>query len=69
MKQAKRLPGWPVGGDDVGDKYGEYEVQATNGTEHDYPQIAQGLAKETVRELTEKKKEWYHKPVSGDPVE
>ena len=48
---------------DMVNQYGTYEVQATNGTENDYPQIAQGLAKETERELTEKKKDWYHKTV------
>lgn len=55
----KRGTGWPAGEDDVMNKYGEYEVQATNGTEHDFPQIAQGLAKETERELIEKKERWY----------
>ena len=61
--QSKRGPRWPDSEDDVINKYGTYEVQATNGTEHDYPQIAQGLAKETERELTEKKEGWYHKPI------
>ena len=29
----ERKPGWPEGDDDVINKYGTYEVQATNGTE------------------------------------
>ena len=58
MKQTKRLPGWPVGGDDVGDKYGEYEVQATNGTENEYPQIAQGLPVAEKQALQEKEARW-----------
>ena len=62
MKQ-RRGPRWPDSKDDVINKYGTYEVQSTNGMENDYPQIAQGLAKETAQELTEKKKDWYHKPV------
>ena len=58
----KRGTGWPAGEDDRINKYGEYEVQATNGTEHDFPQIAQGKAKETERELLEKEEHWYLKP-------
>ena len=61
--EPKRGPRWPDAVDDVINKYGTYEVQATNGTENDYPQIAQGLAKETERELTEKKKAWYHNSI------
>ena len=60
--ERKRGPGWPDGEDDVINKYGTYEVQATNGMEHDFPQIAQGLPKETERELTEKKERWYLDP-------
>ena len=39
----ERKPGWPEGDDDVINKYGTYEVQRTNGVEHPYPMIAQGL--------------------------
>lgn len=41
-----RKPGWPDGPDDVINKYGTYEVQATCGTENDFPMIAQGLPKQ-----------------------
>ena len=58
MKQDKRYPGWSVGGDDVSDKYGEYEVQATNDTENEYPQIAKGLPKAEKRALQEKEASW-----------
>ena len=46
-----RGPGQPDGRDDVINKYGTYEVQATADTENRYPMIAQGLAR------TEKKKD------------
>ena len=39
----------------------EYEVQATNGTEHDFPQIAQGLAKEEEQRLKKQFDRWYGK--------
>lgn len=29
----------------------EYEVQATNGTEHDFPQIAQGMSRQEKARL------------------
>lgn len=41
-----RVPGEPVGKDDVINKYGTYEVQSSCGMENEYPSIAQGLAKE-----------------------
>ena len=56
MKQ--RGPGQPMGNDDVINKYGTYEVQATNGTEHDFPQIAQGMAKEEMKVLREREAHW-----------
>jgi len=59
MKE-KRGAAWLDVDDDVVNKRAEYEVQATNGTEHDFPQIAQGMAKETKQALTEKKERWYH---------
>ena len=40
-----RGPGFPEGRDDVINKYGTYEVQATSGTENEYPMIAQGLGR------------------------
>ena len=43
-------------------KQGEYEVQATNGTEHDFPQIAQGLSTAEKNALIRKKQSWYRKP-------
>lgn len=56
--EEKRGPGWPDGPDDVINKHGEYEVQATNGTEHDFPQIAQGMSREEVKVLKEKEARW-----------
>ena len=41
----KRAPGWPEGEDDMINKFGTYNVQATCDTENLYPMIAQGLAK------------------------
>ena len=41
-----RVPGRPQGEDDLINKYGTFEVQATCGMENEYPSIAQGLAKE-----------------------
>lgn len=38
----ERAPGWPQGRDDVVNKYGTYEVQATCGMENEFPMIAQG---------------------------
>ena len=43
-KNRERKPGRPDGADDVINKYGTYEVQRTNGTESDFPQIAQGMS-------------------------
>ena len=40
--------------EDMTDKRCEYEVQATNGTRNDYPQIAQGMAKQLKDALREK---------------
>lgn len=44
-----RVPGQPKGRDDVINKYGTYEVQATCGMENEYPSIAQGLPKSERR--------------------
>lgn len=51
MAKRKRGPGWPDGKSDVINKYGTYEVQATCGTENEYPQIAQGLSHEEAERL------------------
>ena len=40
----------------------EYEVQATNGTEHDFPQIAQGLSEAEREKLKRRYDRWYGKP-------
>ena len=40
----------------------EYEVQATNGMEHDYPQIAQGLSETEAEQLLRHYDHWYRKP-------
>lgn len=56
--QKERGPGQPEGKDDVINKYGTYEVQATNGTENDYPQIAQGMAKQQREILKKKEARW-----------
>ena len=50
-KRSERGPGCPDGRDDVINKYGTYEVQATNGTENDYPQIAQGMAQKDSEKI------------------
>ena len=56
----RRGPGQPDSIDDVINKYGTYEVQATNGMENDYPQIAQGISEE-AKKLREKHfRKWYH---------
>ncbi len=56
MAKRKRGPGWPEGKNDVINKYGTYEVQATCGMENDFPQIAQGLSKAEARQLLEASK-------------
>ncbi len=57
----ERKPGWPEGDDDVINKYGTYEVQATNGTEHNYPQIAQGLSPGEKEKLLRAAERWRKK--------
>lgn len=57
----ERKPGWPDSLDDVINKYGTYEVQATNGTESRYPQIAQGLSQREIRQLQRAAEEWRRK--------
>ena len=46
-----RVPGCPDGPDDIINKYGTYEIQPTCGTENDYPQIAQGMAKADAEKI------------------
>ena len=53
-----RGPGWPQGDDDVINKYGTYEVQRTNGMEHLYPMIAQGLSAEEAQRQWEDAERW-----------
>ena len=43
-KGAERRPGFPDGEDDLINRYGTYEVQATADTDNPYPMIAQGLS-------------------------
>jgi len=50
----ERRVGWPEGDDDVINKYGTYEVQRTCGVENDFPQIAQGMAKEAAKQLDQR---------------
>lgn len=57
----ERKPGWPEGDDDVINKYGTYEVQRTNGMEHRYPMIAQGLSCREAEEQLEAAKRWMEK--------
>ena len=40
----------------------EYEVQSTNGMEHDFPQIAQGLSEAEKEKLKAHYDRWYGKP-------
>lgn len=56
-----RKPGWPVGDDDVINKYGTYEIQRTNGMEHPYPMIAQGLSSQEANEQKEAARQWLEK--------
>ena len=67
MKQNMRGPGNPDSEDDMINKYGTYEVQRTNGTANDYPQIAQGLSREERMRLKEEKERWYHKETRFSP--
>ncbi len=57
----ERKPGWPDGVDDVINKYGTYEVQATNGTENRYPQIAQGLSRKEAKRMERAAEKWKQK--------
>ena len=43
-------------------KRAEYEVQATNGMEHDFPQIAQGLSRAEAERLKREYEHWYRNP-------
>jgi len=62
MNENERGPGQPDSKDDVINKYGTYEVQRTNGTENDFPQIAQGLSKEKKEQLKREYEAWFHRP-------
>lgn len=55
-----RGPGQPDSQSDVINKYGTYEVQRTNGIENDFPQIAQGMSKETAKRRKQHFRNWYH---------
>ncbi len=57
----ERKPGWPDSVDDVINKYGTYEVQATNGTENRYPQIAQGMSQKEARRMERAAEKWKQK--------
>lgn len=50
----KRAPGWPQGRDDMVNKYGTYEVQATCGMENEFPMIAQGGVGKSAPEALKK---------------
>ena len=56
-----RVPGRPDGQDDMINKYGTYNIQPTGDTENDYPQIAQGLAREAAE-----KRERTRRPTQRD---
>jgi len=60
----ERGPGWPDGDDDVINKYGTYEIQRTNGMEHPYPMIAQGLAPQDAETQRREAEEWRSNPNS-----
>ena len=56
---AHTMPGGEsVAKEDMIDKRCEYEVQSTCGTENDYPQIAQGMAKQQKEALKKKEARW-----------
>ena len=57
----ERKPGWPEGDDDVINKYGTYEVQRTSGMENEYPQSAQGLARQEAAKQQKAAREWLEK--------
>lgn len=54
----ERKPGWPEGDDDVINKYGTYNIQRTNGMEHLYPMIAQGLSQQDAAVQLREAEEW-----------
>ena len=56
----ERKPGWPEGDDDV-----IYEVQRTNGVEHPYPMIAQGLSQKEAAEQLAAAERWRAKGKTG----
>jgi len=62
MDNHGRGPGQPDSRDDVINKYGTLEVQRTNGTENDFPQIAQGLAEDKKQQLKREYEAWFHRP-------
>ena len=62
MNNHGRGPGQPDSQDDVINKYGTFEVQRTNGTENDFPQIAQGLSEEKKQQLKREYEAWFHRP-------
>ena len=62
----ERKPGWPEGDDDVINKYGTYEVQRTNGVEHPYPMIAQGLSQKEAAEQLAAAERWRAKGKAGE---
>lgn len=61
----ERKPGWPEGDDDVINKYGTYQVQRTNGMEHPYPMIAQGLSRRDAETQLREAEQWREK-TSGE---
>ena len=62
MSKKGRGPGQPDSENDVINKYGTYEVQCTNGTENEFPQIAQGLAKAERQRLRQEYTAWLRRP-------
>jgi len=49
-------------GEDLVNKRAEYEVQATNGMENDFPQIAQGMSETQAQQLKRRYMHWYRNP-------
>lgn len=63
-----RKPGWPMGDDDVINKYGTYEIQRTNGMENAYPMIAQGLGRQEAEEQLRAALDWLDWKEKGPEV-
>ena len=51
---ANAVIGQPLDSMEMVNKYGTYEIQPTNDSDHDFPKIAQGLPDEKNRKILDK---------------